>query len=141
MNDAYSRESGNRWSRDQPGGAAYSGAYLQDAMTAAADKVKEAARKHGIQGHAAAIRWARYHSALSKAHGDAVIIGASKQTQLEQNLEICEQGPLPEDLVQSIESAWSGVETTAPWAWMDPFAQMASANSDGVTFKDLEHKS
>lgn len=118
----YANESGNRWSKDSPGGAIYSMQYHQDPVFAAVDKIREAAKKHGIEGHAAALRWALHHSFLSKEHGDAVIIGASKQEQLEQNLEICDAGPLPEDLVETIESVWPSVKNYAPWAWMDPFA-------------------
>ena len=118
----YSNESGNRWSKDTPGGAIYSMQYHQDPIFAAVNTVREAAKKHGIEGHAAALRWALHHSYLSQEHGDAVIIGASKLEQLEQNLKVCDAGPLPGDLVETIESVWPSVKENAPWAWMDPFS-------------------
>jgi aflatoxin B1 aldehyde reductase len=51
-------------------------------ITIAADHAKEVAAKHGINGHAAVLRWTTYHSVLNRAKGDAVIIGASSITQL-----------------------------------------------------------
>lgn len=119
---AYANESGNRWSKDTAGGAVYSVQYHQDPILAAVDKIREAAKKHGIEGHAVALRWALHHSYLSKKYGDAIIIGASKIEQLEQNLQVCDAGPLPKDLVETIESVWPSVKENAPWAWMDPFA-------------------
>lgn len=139
VNHAYSNETGNRWSKDTAPGAVYSMQYLQDPIIDGAAKIIEMAKKHGIDGHAAAIRWALHHSYLSKEHGDAIIIGASKQEQLEQNLQVCDAGPLPEELVQTIEGVWPTVKANAPWAWMDPFAEQAG--SDGsVTLKDAQQK-
>ena len=80
--------------------------------------MQDVAKKHGIKGHAASLRWCIHHSALSAEHGDAVIIGASSTTQLKENLEIWEAGPLPEEVVETIESVWPSVKEVAPWAWM-----------------------
>jgi len=76
------------------------------------------AKKHGINGHAASLRWAIHHSALSGDHGDAVVIGASKLEQLKENLEICDAGPLPEEVVEAINGVWPSVKEKAPWAYV-----------------------
>jgi aflatoxin B1 aldehyde reductase len=66
--------------------------------------VREIAAKHGISGHAASLRWTAHHSALSAERGDGIIIGASSIKQLKENLTIFEQGPLPQEVVDAINS-------------------------------------
>lgn len=46
-----------------------------------------------------------YHSVLDAKYGDAIVLGASKVEQLEQNLDIIEEGPLPEEVAK----AYSGI--------------------------------
>jgi aflatoxin B1 aldehyde reductase len=41
-----------------------------------------------------ALRWMSHHSQLKREHGDAVIIGASSLSHIEQNLLDLEKGPL-----------------------------------------------
>jgi len=77
------------------------------------------AKKHGLTGHAASLRWAIHHSALSGEQGDGVIIGASKVEQLKENLEICDAGPLPEEVVETINGVWPSVKENAPWAYIE----------------------
>ena len=60
-----------------------------------------------------------HHSVLKKEYGDGIIIGASSLSQLESNLTMCDQGPLPEDLVKVVEDVWPLAEPVAPWAWID----------------------
>ena len=94
------------------------------------------AKEHGITGHAASLRWAVYHSALSPEHGDAVIIGVSKVSQLKENLEICEAGPLPDEVVQTIDGVWSAVKENAPWAYFEVQGKMPDTMY-GVDARDL----
>lgn len=98
--------------------------YLQDPIIEASQKIREVAKKHGLTGHAASLRWAIYHSALSAEHGDAAIIGASKVSQLKENLEICDAGPLPEEVVETINGVWPSVKDIAPWAYFAVTAPM-----------------
>jgi len=60
----------------------------------------------GIAGHDVALRWTMYHSILSGAHGDAVILGCSSVRQMEANLDAVRAGPLSEDLVRVIDGVW-----------------------------------
>ena len=99
-----------RWNIKSRLGAKYRGDYFHDALFAAADMVKGHATFYGISGHAAALRWTTWHSDLQAEKGDAIIIGASTQQQLEENLDILEQGPLPEPLLHVFERAWRDVE-------------------------------
>ena len=99
-----------RWNIKSPLGAKYRGDYFHDPLFAAAEMVKGHAAFYNISGHAAALRWTTWHSDLQAEKGDAVIIGASTQEQLEENLNILEQGPLPDSLLHVIERVWDDVK-------------------------------
>ena len=102
-------QKGSRWNVKSPLGAKYSCDYFHDALFSAAAVVRHEAAKHGISGHAAALRWTVWHSDLEAENGDGVIVGASTLPQLEENLDILEQGPLPARLLQVVESAWEDI--------------------------------
>lgn len=105
------KDQDSRWNIASPLGAKYAGDYFHDPLFAAAETVRMQAKKYGISGHAAALRWTTWHSKLDAACGDAVIIGASRLEQLEENLNILEQGPLPEGLVSIINKMWEDVKS------------------------------
>ena len=100
------RKGQGRWG-DHPIGKLYSSFYHKDEIFESAQKVQRLASEHGISGHAVALRWVMHHSILDGSKGDAMIIGANSNAQLEENLEICKQGPLPEDIVKLVEEVWS----------------------------------
>jgi len=54
----------------------------------------------------ASLRWMLHHSILKGGEGDGVILGASKQEQLEQNLRAVEGGPLDAEVVKVLDEAW-----------------------------------
>lgn len=87
-------------------GQLYASKYSKPKIAAAADDTAQAAAKHGINGHAAALRWTTYHSVLDRAKGDAVIVGASSTAQLDRNMDIIEQGPLPQELVDVLDGVY-----------------------------------
>lgn len=62
----------------------------------------------------AAYRWLGYHSKLDSARGDAIIIGASRLSQLEQNITAVEKGALPDEIVQAFEKAWAISKADSP---------------------------
>lgn len=47
---------------------------------------------------------------MKRECGDAVVIGASSEKQLEENLRCLEEGPLPQHLVEAFEMAWTLVK-------------------------------
>jgi len=106
---ASSKKKGSRWNIKSPLGAKYSRDYFHEALFSAAQVVINQAAKHGISGHAAALRWTVWHSDLQAERGDSVIIGASSLKQLEENLDILEQGPLPDTLLETVEGIWADV--------------------------------
>jgi aflatoxin B1 aldehyde reductase len=91
-------------------GQVYSGHYASPAVQASVETVQAAAGKHQIDGHSAALRWAKYHSALDGEHGDGIIFGVSSMKQLEKTLAALEAGPLPEDLVEAINAVYGSFE-------------------------------
>lgn len=70
----------------------------------AIDELQAECDKHEITLASAAIRWAVFHSALSREHGDAVILGASSVPQLASNAECTAGGALPAALVEYMDS-------------------------------------
>jgi aflatoxin B1 aldehyde reductase len=48
---------------------------------------------------------------------DGVIIGVSSLKQLEGNLTDLEKGPLPEDVVQTLDEAWNITKASGPTYW------------------------
>lgn len=88
---------------------------MKESVMAAADKAVSVASKHGISGHAAALRWTVYHSVLSSAHEDSVIVGASSPEQLDSNLDVIEQGPLPDDVLSAMEALHEEIGDEVPY--------------------------
>ncbi|KZL87221.1 aflatoxin b1 aldehyde reductase member 2 [Colletotrichum incanum] len=100
---------GGRFDESLPAGAAWSMIYKKPSIVAATEEAAAVASRHGIGGHAAALRWTVYHSTLSKEHGDSVIVGASSLEQLKSNLDIIEQGSLPNEVVSSLEAVYEKI--------------------------------
>lgn len=92
----------------------YQGRYWKKSFFDAVDVIRAAAGKHGISPVEATYRWLAYHSMLSSNRGDAILIGASKLNHLQQNLETVKAGPLPEDIVQAFEQAWTLTKGDSP---------------------------
>jgi len=76
--------------------------------------VRAAAQRNGISGHAAAVRWTAYHSALDGKYGDALLFSASSIEQLNSTLDALEAGPLPDDLAEPISAVYASLEGTGP---------------------------
>lgn len=83
--------------------------YEKPALEEAFQRVTAAGKRHGISGHAAALRWTAYHSILDHKLGDAIIIGVSNLDQLKQNLDIIEEGPLPKEVADAVEEVYKYV--------------------------------
>lgn len=72
------------------------------------------ASRHGLTGHAAALRWTVYHSALDYEKGDALIVGASSLEQLSANLDIIEDGVLPAEVAEAVEAVYGQLGDDQP---------------------------
>lgn len=89
----------------------YRGRYWKDSYFSAVDIIAKACESSGLAMADASLRWMQHHSGLSGDRGDGVIIGASSTHHLLSNLDSCEGGPLPPEVVQAFDDAW---ELTRP---------------------------
>lgn len=80
---------------------------MKDSISKCTDKALAVASKHGITGHAAALRWSAYHGVLDGSRGDSIVLGTSSVEQLEQNLESIEQGPLPDEVAAALDGVFA----------------------------------
>lgn len=95
-------------------GKIYSAAYGKPAVQDSVAVVRNAAAKHGISGHAAAVRWTTFHSILDGQYGDRVIFGCSSMGQLDKTLDALEAGPLPAELADALTAVYPTVEGSEP---------------------------
>ena len=70
--------------------------YWKEQYFTALSKIEVVAKKHNLTLAEIALRWISHHSALKRAHGDSVLIGASSVKHIEQNLLDLEKGTLRE---------------------------------------------
>lgn len=62
----------------------------------------------GITSIEAALRWISYHSKLTPS--DAIILGATKMSYIEQNVASLGKGELPADVVSAMDAIWATLE-------------------------------
>jgi len=110
-------EAGSRFDPKKFQGAMHRGRYWNDAYFDAMDTIRAAAEKHGLTDAEVALRWLEHHSQMKKKLNDAIIVGASSTKHLEGNLTDLEKGPLPEDVLDALETAWLQVKAVAPRYW------------------------
>ena len=84
----------------------YQKRYWKESFFRAVAMLTEVCETEGITLINAVYRWLAFHSMLSGERGDAILIGASKQNHLIQNMESVESGPLPEKVVAAFDTVW-----------------------------------
>lgn len=103
-----------RWNPETRVGTMYQKMYNRPKLMAALKDWNDIAQDAGLSKAAIAYRWVAYHSQLSARQGDAIIVGASRPSQLDDTLTICQDGPLPPKTVESINALWEQVKDSAP---------------------------
>lgn len=109
-----------RFSTSNSLGKRYMERYFKQSMMDALAMVEPVAKQFGIPLIEVGLRWCVHHSKLqtrAKGGDDGVILGISSFEQLEQNVEACEKGPLPDEVVQVLDRAWVRVRGDAPGYW------------------------
>lgn len=86
--------------------------YLADANIAALEKLQGVCDPEGISIMEATMRWFMHHAPLGK--DDAVILGASSESQIERSLAACEKDALPEVVVKVLEELKENAKTDVP---------------------------
>ncbi|KAL6152028.1 hypothetical protein ACJQWK_04650 [Exserohilum turcicum] len=107
-------ETSGRWQKDNFIGKPYNIMYGKPPVHAAVAMILELAEEHGMNGHAAAIRWTAFHSNLDGKYGDGIIFGVSSVGQLNKTLDALEAGPLPAELADAISEVYEVVEGAEP---------------------------
>ena len=96
-----------REGRFRVGNDLYRNRYLHPAQLGATEAFASACKAAGVLPSHAALRWLRHHSALREAAGDAIIVGASRLTHLEDNLCALEEGALPVAILRALDDGWA----------------------------------
>ncbi|KAI0728802.1 Aldo/keto reductase [Fomitopsis betulina] len=104
---------GSRFDPSKFQGKSYRDRYWNEPYFNALASIQTVAEKHQLTMAEIALRWVSHHSLLKREHGDAVIIGASSLKHIEQNLVDLEKGPLPDEVVKSLDEAWLSVSPYA----------------------------
>lgn len=110
-------EASSRFDESNIQGQAYRKRYWNDTMFDALDIIREAAKKEGLTESECALRWMVHHSFLEVERGDKIIIGASTEAHLRENLEDLEKGPLSEEVVQALDRAWAKTKAVVTGYW------------------------
>jgi len=105
-------EKGSRFDPSTAQGKNYRDRYFKPAYFEVLEKIKTVANKHGLKMTEIALRWCQHHSVLTPE--DGVIIGASSAQQLQENLQDSAKGPLPQEVLDSLDEAWSVIGGTCP---------------------------
>ncbi len=87
----------------------YQDRYWKPDMLSVVQDFANTCKAHNIPPASAALRWLNHHSALANSDHHAIIIGSSTLDHLKHNLESCEEGPLPDAVVQSLDEGWEQV--------------------------------
>jgi len=107
-----------RFSDAQGTGANYRGRYFKNSTFDALALIEPVVKKHNLTLIETALRWCVHHSGLKIKDGnDGIIIGVSSLAQLEGNLKDLEKGPLPEEVVKTLDEAWLICKPDAPNYW------------------------
>lgn len=87
----------------------YRDRYWNAANFAVVRELSERAQTAGRSLLSVALGWLLHHTGI-----DGIILGASRQEQLQQNLAALDDGPLPLDLVSACDRVWQGLRGVAP---------------------------
>ena len=88
--------------------------YWKQSYFDAVDEIRKACDMEGIPMVEAAYRWLCNHSCLDATNGDGILLGASKITQLEQNMAAAQKGELPQRILDAMDAAWEIAKPDSP---------------------------
>jgi 1-deoxyxylulose-5-phosphate synthase len=96
---------GGRFDRNQM----YQDRYWHTQTFEAVEKLRLVAQRAGRSLTGLAFSWLLHHTAT-----DVVILGASRLEQLRQNLALCKDGPLGDDLIRECDAIWQSLRGPIP---------------------------
>lgn len=92
----------------------YRDRYWKQSYFDAVDEIRKACEAEGIPMVEAAYRWLSNHSMMDATKGDGILLGASKITQMEQNMEAAKKGELPPSILDAMDGAWEMAKPDSP---------------------------
>lgn len=88
--------------------------YWKQSYFDAVDEIRKACEAENIPMVEAAYRWLCNHSCLNASKGDGILLGASKITQMEQNMVAGKKGKLPQSILDAMDGAWERAKPDSP---------------------------
>jgi aflatoxin B1 aldehyde reductase len=85
------------------------GSYGNKEYFAAMELLDPVMEKYELMLRECARRWLAHHSLLGGEKGDVVLMDASSAVHLESNLVNLEKGPLPDEVLKSLDRGWERV--------------------------------
>ncbi|QSZ31168.1 hypothetical protein DSL72_000731 [Monilinia vaccinii-corymbosi] len=98
-------------------GQTYRKRYWNDSAFDALDLIREAASAARLSESECALRWLAHHARLDPERGDRIIVGASSQAHLRENLADLEKGPLAEGVLGALDRAWERTRGVVEGYW------------------------
>ncbi len=92
----------------------YQSRYWKKSYFEAIDVIKAKCKEEDILPIEAAFRWLVHHSSLNEEKNDGIILGASSQEQMEQNMKSVEEKKLPDSILAAYNEAWEEARKDSP---------------------------
>ena len=99
---------GTRFGDSNPLGKAVQKLYGEEELNWAMRKFDTQVRSYNLTSLEVSIRWVAYHSALGSE--DGIILGVSKTKQIRETVTMMRKGPLPVEVLETVEDLWSTVK-------------------------------
>ena len=91
------------------GNKMYQDRYWNEGNFHAISELKSLAECHGRSLSSIALNWILHHTMV-----ETMILGASSLGQMKQNLATCEEGPLPEEVLEGCDRIWRNLRGVSP---------------------------
>ena len=92
----------------------YRDRYWKHSYFDAVEQIKQSCEIEGVSMAEAAYRWLVNHSMMDALQGDGILLGASKFSQMEQNMEAAKKGTLPQSILDAMDAAWEIAKPDSP---------------------------
>ena len=92
----------------------YRDRYWKKSYFEAINLIKIKCQEEKILPTEAAFRWLVHHSFLNNEKSDGIVLGASNQKQMQQNLEFIKEGALPDSILTAYNEAWEETKKDSP---------------------------
>ena len=92
----------------------YRDRYWKQSYFDAIEEIRTACDKENIVMAEAAYRWLANHSFMKTELNDGILLGASRQEQMVQNMDAAKKGTLPKSILDAMDTAWDMAKPDSP---------------------------